>query len=238
VWKGTPVVSLIIGSDFLMAQGDTVDLDAVMVQPNGARQTVPAHWTSSNAQAIAVIPGFARAVAAAPGTATLFASFDTLHAQASVVVIDKQVGKVSPTPGDALMLDRFFMIEYQCPSSQMGDWCYAPQIRASAVPGRTVRVTTLMFSIPGLGAAPPLDCNTQLAATTRELNGDSYGDWLFYISETGHQATGASAGAFITFVDDAGKATTRVLDGPIVRGGLPWSSTGIGSAGACFSPPS
>jgi hypothetical protein len=245
VW--TPGASLVITpqGDFVMEQGDTVALDAVLVQPNGLRQAVPAQWTSSNTQVISMVtamqtdgnpirPGFARAVAGAPGTATLFASSDTLRAQASVIVIDKQLGKVGPTPGDALVLDRFFVMEYECPWWLAGDWCYVPQIRASAAPGRAARIATLAYSIPGLGSIPALDCNAQLVTTTlRELNGESYGDWLFYISGT-NRATAAVATVFITFVDDAGKTAMRAVDGPIVPGGLPSSSAG---SGACFPPP-
>jgi hypothetical protein len=224
---------LIIGSDFLIAQGDTVDLDAAVEQPDGVRQAVSAQWTSSNAQVITIIPGLNRAVAAAPGTATLSASLGTIGAQAVAVVVDKQLGKVNPTPGDALVVDRFFTIEYLCPGSD-DQWCYAPQIRASAAPGRMARITTLTFLLPGVLGAPPTDCNAQLVTTAlRELNGDAYGDWLFYI-DANRQAIGATAGVSITFVDDAGRTTTRVLDGPIVRGGLPWSTSGVGSSGACY----
>jgi hypothetical protein len=236
VWA--PGAALVVSpSTMLMMQGDTVALDAVLVQPNGLRQAVAAEWTPSNAQVIATISGPARVVAIAPGTATLLAAFDTLRAEASVTIVDKQFGKLSSATGDALILDRFFMIEYQYPS-EPGQWYYAPQIRAGAAPGRTARITKLTFSIPGLdGWTPPLDCNAQLVTTTlTELNGDAYGDWLFDVFEGGHKATAANAEALVTFIDDSGRTATRAIEGPVVRGGLPWSTSGVADSGACFPP--
>ena len=49
---------------------------------------------------------------------------------------------------------------------------------------------------PGFDPIPPIACGGRIAAgTTRDLNGESYGDWLFSFDQTGTRVTtGADGG--------------------------------------------
>jgi hypothetical protein len=169
------------------------------------------------------------AVAVGAGYAAVVARVDGLVAVAAVTVL----GPASVGPSDALVVDSFSMIEFQY-SSAPGRWFYAPQMRAHAGQGHTASVLVMKFSIPGLGNSPPFGCGAVLSATPRDLFGEVYGDWLLSIDQTGHRATGELATATITFLDDAGVSSTRVVTGPIVPGSLPATYTGGSNGGACF----
>jgi hypothetical protein len=213
---------------------------AVVVRADGTRDTVPAQWTSSNPDVVLIIPRCSACtsksdyvVAEAPGSATLTATFGALRAEIAAVVASPVISE----PGDALVIDRFSMIEYRDPAAP-DDWFYAPQIRAAAAPGRRALIMTMTFSIPGLdGWSPPLDCEAELTTELRDLNGEAYGDWYFEIVEAGHKASGADATAKITFVDDSNRVATRTIQGPVVRGSLPSAPSSYADQDACLFPP-
>jgi hypothetical protein len=213
----------------MVTQGDTVGLGAVMVMSDGRQFTTTARWTSSDTQVVIMRSGSAIGVAAGKAMITAVLDSPSLRAVAQAVVIPKPV---YVTAG-ALVVQRFFMTEFQYASAP-GQWFYAPQVEATAAPGRTVFISTLIFSIPGLeDPIPGWGCGAYLAAgKVVELNGEVYGDWAVTFDDTGHQATGADATARITYTDDSGVMATVTLHGPIVRGNLP--TTYGGDPGACF----
>lgn len=230
-----PPATLVIISagTIVVAQGDTVGLGAVVVNPNGRRSPTEARWTSSDTHVVTT--GLDRAIAIAPGKAIITADRPdnpSLHDQVPVVVVAKPAG-IGPS---ALSVQGFSMTEFQYPSGPDG-WFYAPQVQVTAAPGHTALVSYLIFSIPGLDdPIPGWVCPVNLGAgSLADLNGEVYGDWAMSI--TGHgRATGADATARITYTDDSGVTSTLTVHGPIVHGALPttYSGGGGGLGGACF----
>ena len=229
--KPTPtVVRLAIAPDsasLLLSSG--FQFAAYKILSDSSRLPVTATWISSNDQVLTINSANGYAVAVGQGLATVTARIDGLSVASFVTVL----GPKGMGASDALVIDGFSMIEFQYPSAP-GRWFYAPQMRAHAAPGHTASVLTLKFSIPGLGNAPPFGCGAAISVTPRDLFGEVYGDWLLTIDETDRRASGNAATATITFVDDAGIESTRLITGPVVPGGLPTSYSGGANGGACF----
>ena len=230
----TTATLLIISPDtVVVTQDDTVGLGAALVMSDGRRLPTTARWTSSDTLVVAM--RFGSAIGMAPGKAIITAATDSppLHAQVPAVVL----AKPAATAPRALVVQRFVMMEFQYPSAP-DSWFYAPQIQATAAPGRSVFISHLIFSIPGLDdPIPAWACDAYLSAgTVVELNGEVYGDWAMSLTGGSRQATGADATARITYTDDSGVTSTLTLHGPIVHGSLPttYSSGGGGMGGACF----
>jgi len=215
----------IVPTNIEIALGTRLLPYALKLMSDSSRVPVTAKWRTSDFRIVDVNPFTGSALALAPGRVALIAEADGFVAVASITVPPPTaVGQ-----SDALIVESFSVIEFQYPSSS--DWAYAPQIRARAAPGRTATVITMQFTLPGVG--PPtttwIACGARLTESPRELNGDAESDLGF--SFTGQQATEAAATATISFVDDAGMLSTRIIRGSIVRGSLP--SRG-GDPGACF----
>ncbi len=216
----------------VVTQDDTVGLSAVLMMSDGRKLGTTPRWTSSDTQVVAM-GRFGSAIGLAPGKAIITATIDgsALQAQVPAVVL----AKGAETAPGALVVQRFFMLEYEEPSNP-NTWFYAPQIQATAAPGRSVFISYLRFSIPGVGDPPGWLCQAPLSAgTVVELNGEVYGLWATAFSGAG-RATGADATARITYTDDLGASSTLTVHGPIVSGSLPmtYSGGGGGKGGACF----
>jgi hypothetical protein len=212
----------------VITQGDTVVLGAMIVLADGNRLPILPRWASSDTQVVKISSG--SAIGVASGKASITAAIDSpsLRAEASAVVL----GALADSSGHGLIVRRFFMTEFQYESAP-GRWFYAPQIQAVAAPKRSVFISQLVFSIPGLeDPIPGWICNALITGDKPvELDGEVYGDWAIAFEGAG-QATGADATARITYTDDAGITSTLTIHGPIVRGSLP--GTYGGDPGACF----
>jgi hypothetical protein len=219
---------VIVPDSAVIALGSGFSLAAYQIMTDSSRVPVVPAW-SSNESVVIINAANGYAVAVGPGHATVLARLGQVTASALVTVPSPTTSALS----DALVIDSFSMIEFQYPS-EPGRWFYAPQMRARAAANRRASVLTFKFAIPGLGAPPPFGCGASLTDASRDLFGEVYGDWLLEIDDAGHRATGETATATITFIDDAGNAGTRAVSGPIVRGTLPASYTGGQNGGACF----
>jgi hypothetical protein len=214
----------------LISQGDTVFISATLFDSHGSSSPAATAWTSSDSQIVTVGSGTGRLIAGAPGRAVITASTTnpSLQAQASVIVLPPP----TTDPDGSLIVERFYMTEFQYPSAP-NRWYYAPQIQVAAAPGRIAYVGLLTLSIPGLGGAtPPFTCTAVITSPARDLNGEVYGDWAMSIDYNGAQANGSDATATIAYVDDSSVTRTMTVKGPIIPGGLP--TTHGQDAGACF----
>jgi hypothetical protein len=212
----------------VIAQDDTTHVAAVLAMSDGTWIPTIARWTSSAPRVVSVQNS--RAIGVSRGTATITASIDSLSLWAEVPAL---VLTRLPDSARALVVQRFFITEFQYPSLS-GVWFYAPQVQVAAAPGRRVYIASLTFSIPGLDDIATWNCDAYVTAgKVVDLNGEVYGDWALSVEETEHQATGADATAKLKYYDDSGLTTTLSLRGPVVRGSLP--TTYGGDPGACFS---
>ena len=225
----TVVRVAIVPDSASMPLSSALSFAAYKILSDSSRLPTSAVWFSTNDQVLTVAAGSGYAVGVGAGHAAVVARVDGLVGVAAVTVL----GPASVGPSDALVVDSFSMIEFQYASAP-GEWFYAPQVRAHAGQGHTASVLVMKFSIPGLGNAPPFGCGASLDVKPRDLFGEVYGDWLLSIDQTGHRATGEAATATITFLDEAGVSSTRVVTGPIVPGSLPTTYTGGSNGGACF----
>lgn len=225
--------SLVIAPNpMVVTQGDTVHVGATLVRSDGTSIPMITAWASSDSQIVAVDSKAGQLFAGRVGQATITASVDSpsMAAEASVVVL----ARPNPRPDDALIVQQFYMTEYQYPS-QPGHWYYAPQLRVVAAPGRTADIGLLALSVPGLpDPIPPFACNAHITTAARDLNGEVYGDWTMSVDSPGSRATGADGTAKVTYTDDAGVTRTITITGPIVSGSLPTTYSGGSNGGACF----
>jgi hypothetical protein len=225
-----PLALTVTPSSLVLDQGTSAPIGVELLMSDGTRRPTAAHFSSSNAQVASIRDG--EIIGLSPGSATIVASVDSLVADVSVVVLAVPTG----SPSDALIVQRFYMIELQY-DNRPTLWYYAPQIHVVAAPGRSAYITQISFAVPGLDAGQPHDCYVHVTdATPLDLNADFYGDWSMSI-ETSHQASGTDATATITVIDETGRSTAMTVTGPIVRGGPPASYPGVlswGSVGTCI----
>ena len=133
------------------------------------------------------------------------------------------------TGSAALTIHEFTMIEI----GGLGSGYYAPQVRLSAPPGRSITVLVVSFSIPGIGAIPPWSCDGVITGSTvQSLNGEVYGSWTLEIGGSG-VATGDPS-VVVTFVDDNRNFGAVTVKGRIVQGSFPQTYTGGENGGPCF----
>jgi hypothetical protein len=189
-------------------------------------------WISSDV-AIVTVGASGQAMGVAAGVATISASVDGLTASTSVNVI--RVGSATEGP---LIVDEFSVIEFQ-ESNLIGVWYYAPQLRVRAAVGRLLTITQVQFLFPGSSSVVGWACYTDVpSAESMNLNGESYGEWSWYVSNGGSRFGSEEVRAIIRYVQEDGSVATVDVDGPIYQGELP--VYGSGDGGACqrgYRPP-
>jgi hypothetical protein len=129
----------------------------------------------------------------------------------------------------ALKIHDFTMLEI----GGLGSGYFAPQVRLSSPPGRSITVLVVSFSIPGIGAIPPWVCDGVIGGSAvQELNGEVYGSYTFEIGGSG-VATGDPS-VVVTFVDDNQNIGVVSFKGRIAQGSFPQTYTGGQNGGPCF----
>jgi hypothetical protein len=161
----------------------------------------------------------ARVIGRRPGSATIVISGGGLSAQLKVTVLP-----LTSQPS-TVVVDDFHVIEYQTPDLP-GQWWYSPQLLlhdASAAGGYALIGASIDFPV-GV-PRPPCAMLRPLGATPAQIFREVEGTWGLMMGAGGRVSPTDRAVVRLTVRRPDGSASRITVDGPILPGAVPTTST-------------